>query len=59
MDSFFLSVIDGFFFLVGKGFAWPFKKMGMPFPELGHWGSVVLGFVVVVCAVFLALFILR
>lgn len=57
MDSFLLSVIDGFFFLVGKGFAWPFRKLRVPFPEFSHWGGVVLGFVVVVCAALLAVLV--
>jgi hypothetical protein len=57
MDSFLISAIDGFFFLVGKGFASPFRKFGVPFPEFSHWGSVVLGFVVVVCAALLVVFV--
>jgi len=48
VDAFFTFLIDGVFFLVGKGVWWTLRKLRIPIPELGHWSYVVLGFVAVV-----------
>lgn len=57
MDSFFLSVVDGIFFLVGRGFLWSIHKIKLPFPEIDHWATVVLGVVLVVCLCVVAIFV--
>ena len=59
MDSLLISLIDAAFFFVGRGFLRLLKALRAPTPEFGHWGSVVLGFVVsviLVCVVFLVSF---
>lgn len=57
MDTFIISLIDAAFLVVGKGFLWLLRAVKMPSPELGHWGAVVLGFVVTAAAIFLGLLI--
>lgn len=57
MDTLLIAIVDGLFHGVGRGLCWGLRKLGLPVPEFGFYGHVVLGFVAIV-AVCAAAFVL-
>jgi hypothetical protein len=57
MDSLIISILDGFFFLIGKSLFWFCKKIGIRMPTFSHGGTVVTGFLVFIFLVMIVFFI--
>lgn len=54
---FLLTLLDGIFYAIGKGFWWGLRKIRIPIAEFGHWGYVALGIVVFIVLVVVAFFV--